>query len=213
MTNILLVTSSIHGETALSHRLARDVAALWTARIADAEVTERHLTPDTIPHLTAEVYAAAGAPPEQRTAEQNKLAALADTIIAEAEAADVIVIAAPMYNFSIPSTLKAWIDHLTRAGRTFKYSPEGPVGQLKGKKVVVIESRGGAYANGSPWSAMDQQEPYLRTVLGFVGLDNISFIHAENQARGPEAAKEGQAAARVQLDVLRESTPALKRAA
>lgn len=210
MTNILLVTSSIHGESAVSHRVARDVAALWVQRFPGAVVRERRLAPDTIPHVSADVFAAAGTPLDKRTPEQNKLAALADTIIGEVEAADVIVIAAPMYNFSIPSTLKAWIDHLARAGRTFRYGANGVQGQLKGKKVVVIESRGGVYTSG-PASVMDQQEPYLRTVLGFVGLTDVSFVHVEKQAMGPDAAKLGLEAAAAEIADLRDVV--LKKAA
>lgn len=197
MSNILLVTSSIHGDRAVSHRVARDIVALWQAK-GPATVVERHLTAATIPHITDESFAAAGTPADKRTDDQAKAAALADAIIEEAEAADVIVIAAPMYNFSIPSTLKAWIDHLARAGRTFKYGANGPVGQLTGKKVYVVEGRGGAYGS-APWNAYDHQQPYLKTVLGFVGLDDVTFVPVENQARGGDAAAAGLAVTKTQV--------------
>jgi FMN-dependent NADH-azoreductase len=127
--------------------------------------------------------------------EQTEAVALADKLIAEVEAADTIVIAAPMYNFTIPSTLKAWLDHIARAGRTFRYTAAGPEGLLKGKKVFVVESRGGFYGEG-PAKAMDFQEPYLRAMLGFLGLNDVTFIHAEGQAVSAEAAAQGLLKAR-----------------
>jgi len=112
----------------------------------------------------------------------------------------VIVIASPMYNFSISSNLKAWIDHIVRAGRTFRYTEEGrPEGLLKNKKVVVVTGRGGVYSQG-PLAAFDFQEPYLRTILGFVGLTNISFIHVEGLRINAEAAASGLERARSSID-------------
>ena len=195
MTNILLVTSSLMADKSLSNRTAADlVAALRKANPA-ATLVERHLTPANAPHLSADTFMAAITPADKRTAEQNDLARLADEAIAQVEAADAIVIAAPMYNFSIPSTLKAWIDHIARAGRTFRYTDKGPVGQLTGKKVYVVVSRGGQYV-GSP---MDFQETYLRAVLGFIGLTDVTFVRIESQAMGAEPAAQGVAAAKAQL--------------
>ncbi|MCB2107012.1 MAG: NAD(P)H-dependent oxidoreductase [Rhodobacteraceae bacterium] len=187
MSNILLVTSSLMAEKSLSNRIAGDVVAKVRAQHPAAKVTERHLTAENTPHISSATLAALSAPSDQRTPEQSAIVALADGIIAEAELADVIVIAAPMYNFSIPSTLKSWIDYLARAGRTFRYTEQGPVGLLTGKKVYVVESRGGVHA-GQP---TDHQEPYLRTVLGFVGLTDVTFIRAEGQAMGAEPAANG----------------------
>jgi FMN-dependent NADH-azoreductase len=135
------------------------------------------------------------APAEAGVSGQHQATALADELIAELEAADTIVIAAPMYNFTISSPLKAWIDHIARAGRTFRYSASGPEGLLTGKKVFVITSRGGFYAEG-PGKAMDFQEPYLRAMLGFLGLTDVTFIHTEGQAVSPQAASEGASRAR-----------------
>jgi FMN-dependent NADH-azoreductase len=104
-----------------------------------------------------------------------------------------------MYNFSIPSTLKAWIDHVARAGRTFRYTEGGPEGLLKGKKVFVVTARGGHYSGESPNRAYDFQEPYLRAVLGFVGLDDVTFLHLEGLKISPEAAADGRARARAEL--------------
>jgi len=136
--------------------------------------------------------------PEERTAEQVERAAFADRFIEEVEASDVIVIAAPMYNFSLPSTLKAWIDHIARAGRTFRYTPTGPVGQLKDKKVYVVLSQGGKNT-GSP---MDFEQPYLRGVLGFLGITDVTFVNVEGLAFDAESKAAGFAAARQQIAAL-----------
>ena len=127
---------------------------------------------------------------------QQAAAAFADGLIAEVEAADVIVIAAPMYNFTISTTLKAWIDHIVRAGRTFRYTANGPEGLLRHKTVFVTTARGGFYGANSPTAALDFQEPYLRTILGFVGITDVTFVHAEGLAIDPDTAARGLAAAR-----------------
>lgn len=123
---------------------------------------------------------------------------MADRLIEEVEAADILVIAAPMYNFSIPSTLKAWIDHVTRAGRTFRYGAAGPEGLLKGKKVFVVTARGGIYSDG-PAKVMDFQEPYLHAMLAFLGLVDVRFIHVEGLQISPESASAGIERARGEL--------------
>ncbi|HEY3642841.1 MAG TPA: NAD(P)H-dependent oxidoreductase, partial [Xanthobacteraceae bacterium] len=143
-----------------------------------------------------ETLAATATQADQRTRDQQDAAALADALIAEIEAADTIVLAAPMYNFSIPSTLKAWIDHIARAGRTFRYTAAGPEGLLKGKKVFVVTGRGGFYSGDSPARSLDFQEPYLRALLGFLGLTDVTFIHVEGLKVSPEAAASGLARAR-----------------
>ena len=144
-----------------------------------------------IPHLSLAAFAASLTPADTRSTSEHQAAALANALIEEVEAADVIVLAAPMYNFSIPSTLKAWIDHITRAGRTFRYGAAGAEGLLKGKKVFIIIGRGGIYSGDSPAKDMDFQEPYLRAMLGFLGLDDVTFIHVEGLKISPEAAASG----------------------
>ena len=124
------------------------------------------------------------------------MAGRGDALIEEVEAADVIVIAAPMYNFSISSTLKAWVDHITRAGRTFRYTANGPEGLLKDKKVFVVTARGGVYTGDSPAKGYDFQEPYLRAILGFNGLTDVTFVHVEAQKLSPDAAQAALASAR-----------------
>ena len=158
---------------------------------------ERDLTADDIPHLSLAAFAASLTPADTRSTAEHQAAALADALIEEVEAADVIVIAAPMYNFSIPSTLKAWIDHITRAGRTFRYGAAGAEGLLKGRKVFIITGRGGIYSNDNPAKGLDFQEPYLqRAMLGFLGLDDVTFIHVEGLKISPEAAATGIGRAR-----------------
>jgi FMN-dependent NADH-azoreductase len=144
-----------------------------------------------MPHLSLAALAASMTPAATRSPAERQAAALADALVEEVEAADVIVLAVPMYNFSIPSTLKAWIDHIARAGRTFRYGATGPEGLLKGRKVSIITGRGGIYSGNSLAKGMDFQEPYLRAMLGFLGLDDVSFIHVEGLKIGPEAATSG----------------------
>jgi FMN-dependent NADH-azoreductase len=197
MRNVLFVTASLMGQNSKSREIGAEVVA--AARGFGGAVVERALSPDSIPHLDMDVLGGLGKPAEIRTPQQANRVALADTLIAEVEAADTIVIATPMYNFSIPSTLKAWFDHIARAGRTFRYTAQGPEGLLKGKKVVVVASRGGFYTGDSPARGMDFQEPYLRMFLGFLGITDVTFIHVEGQAIGPEVAAKGLARARAQI--------------
>ena len=196
MSKLLFVTSSLFGEQSKSAQLAREFVEAWRGTHPGTTVIERPLTPESIPHLSLNALGALMAPAEQRSAEQHSTVAFADGLIEELESADTIVLAVPMYNFSIPSTLKAWIDHVARAGRTFRYSPQGPEGLLTGKKVFVVTGRGGVYTGNSPAKVLDFQEPYLRGVLGFLGLTDVSFIHVEGLRVSPEAAEQGLARAR-----------------
>lgn len=202
MGSLLFVTSSLMGDKSQSRQVAADYIAAARAANPDLTVAERHLTPQNIPHLGMDALGGFGAAPEARTPEQAAAVKLADTIIEEVEAADTIVLAVPMYNFSIPSTLKAWLDHVARAGRTFKYTANGPEGLLKGKRVIVVVSRGGFYTGDSPAKGMDFQEPYLRTVFGFLGITDINFVQVEGQAIGPDVAAKGLAAAKSAVTAL-----------
>jgi FMN-dependent NADH-azoreductase len=188
MANLLFVSSSLFGDGSQSRLIASEFIDRWRTAHPRTTVVERELTADSIPHLSLATLAAAMTPADARGTAEQRAAALADTLIAEVEAADVIVLAAPMYNFSIPSTLKAWIDHITRAGRTFRYGAAGAEGLLKGKKLFIVTGRGGVYSGESPAKGMDFQEPYLRAMLGFLGLDDITFIHVEGLKISPEAA-------------------------
>ncbi|HEX9174525.1 MAG TPA: NAD(P)H-dependent oxidoreductase [Telluria sp.] len=188
--NILQINSSVRGGASESTRVASAIVARLAADRADATVTVRDLA--TAPHPTLD-EAALGAlftPAEQRTPEQAARVALDDALIAQVQAADVIVIGAPMYNFGMSVQLKTWFDAIARAGVTFRYTASGPEGLLTGKKVFVATSRGGFYPEDA-----DPQVPHIRMLLNFVGLTESTFVYSNGQAMGPEAAAQGQAAA------------------
>ena len=150
--------------------------------------------------MTNQTLAAAFTPEDKRTPEMQQNLALSDKLTHELLAADVIVIGVPMWNFGIPASLKAWVDLVVRAGLTFAYGPAGPSGLIPpGKKVYIFASRGGDYAAGSPAHAYDMQEPYLRGILGFLGLTEVTFIAASNQNRGAEEAKAGRDQAEAEI--------------
>jgi FMN-dependent NADH-azoreductase len=202
MANLLFVSSSLFGDASQSRTVAQDFVDRWLQAHPGTKVARRALTADSIPHLTLATFTAGATPADKRNAAEAANAALADRLIEELEAADVVVIAAPMYNLSIPSTLKAWIDHVARAGRTFRYSAAGPEGLLKGKKVFIVTGRGGIYSGDSPAKGFDFQEPYLRAALGLLGLTDVSFIHVEGLAMGPDSAASAHARARSVIDNL-----------
>lgn len=200
MKNLLYVTASLSGPNSKSGLIGTEFVAAWQAANGLAHIVHRDLATGAVPHLTGDLLKARATAPEQRSDSEQALVGQSDSLIEEVEAADVIVIAAPMYNFAIPSTLKAWIDHITRAGRTFRYNAEGrPEGLLKNKKVFVIAARGGIYTGDSPVKALDFQEPYLRAILGFNGLTDVTFVHVEGQLMGPQAAEAGLSRARETL--------------
>jgi FMN-dependent NADH-azoreductase len=184
--NILIVSSSANGDASVSGGLAARFADSARASDPAADIVLRDVGANPLPHLTAQTVAAIKGQPA--TAAEIEARALSDLLVAELQAADVIVIASPMYNFGMSSTLKAWFDHVLRAGVTFRYTAEGPQGLLTGKKAVVIESRAGFYSEG-PGAALDGQEPHIRTLLGFIGLDDVTYVRAEKLAFGPEAAE------------------------
>ncbi len=184
MANILALNSSVLGDGSVSKILVDEAVQRLLETTPGSTVTHRDLGLTPIPHLTTANVAGVRAV----AATDDELVArdLSDVLIAELRAADTIVIGAPMYNFSIPTGLKAWFDYVLRPGVTFSYSETGPKGLLINKRVIVIESRGGFYSDG-PNQAMDFQEPYLRTLLGFIGLTDVTFVHAEKIGFGPDA--------------------------
>ena len=184
--NILIVSSSANGEASVSGGLAARFADSVRAHSPAAAIVLRDVGAEPLPHLTAHTVAAIKGQPV--TAAELEARALSDSLVAELQAADVIVIASPMYNFGMSSTLKSWFDHVLRAGLTFRYTADGPEGLLKGKKAVVIESRAGFYSDG-PAAAMDGQEPHIRILLGFMGVTDVTFVRAEKLAFGPDAAE------------------------
>ncbi len=201
MATLLIVNSSPRSNS-VSRRLTGHVAGQWKQRNPEGRVIERDLTATGPAYLSEEWIQAMGTPAEKRTAEQNAILAESDLYIDELLAADVIVIGAPMHNYSISAPLKAWIDQIVRAGKTFSYSDKGPQGLLPaGKQVLVIVSRGGTYGEGAP---TDFQVPYLRHMLGFVGLNNLRLVDADRQAFGPEAAQKSVDEAMAQLSSCQE---------
>jgi len=183
---LLELRTSLYGADGQSSRLAEKFVTQWRAQNPRARVTVRDLAADPVPHLTAERFGAFLAKPEQRTPTQQVVVADSDTMINELKAADVLVLALPMYNFGVPSTLKAYFDHVARSGVTFRYTEAGPEGLLKGKKAYVFATRGGVYL-GTP---RDTQTAYVREFFGFLGISDIEFVYAEGLSMGeaPRAA-------------------------
>ena len=183
--NILVVSSSANGDASVSNGLVARFVDSVRETNPGAHVVLRDVGARPLPHLTRETVAAIKGEPKSQA--ELEARALSDALVGELQQADLIVIASPMYNFGISSTLKSWFDHVARAGVTFRYTENGPEGLLKGKKTVAILSRAGFYSEG-PGTAMDGQEPYLRAMLGFIGLDDVTWIRAEKLAFGPDVA-------------------------
>jgi FMN-dependent NADH-azoreductase len=183
MAQVLVLNSSAAGDASVSKLLVQEAVAQLSRQDPELRVATRDLGDDPIPHLTRDSAAALRGEPANPA--QAAARALSDALVDELKAADTIIIGAPMYNFGIPSTLKAWFDHVLRAGVTFSYSEAGPEGLLTGKRAIVVESRGGLYSEG-PAQIMDAQEPHLRTLLGFMGITDVSFVRAERLAFGAE---------------------------
>lgn len=190
MSTLLQINASLAGADGQSSRLAQRFIADWQAKHPGGRVITRHLASDPVPHLTAERFQAFLSKPEARTAEQRAVSDYSDTLIEELKAADTVVFAAPMYNFSIPSTLRAYFDHVARAGVTFRYTAAGPEGLLKGKTTYVFITRGGFYAD-----AADTQTPYLKQFLGFIGMTDVKFVFAEGLAMGEQTREKSITAA------------------
>ncbi|AHF69052.1 FMN-dependent NADH-azoreductase [Pseudomonas cichorii] len=195
MSRVLVIESSARQQDSVSRQLTQQFISQWKNSHPGDEITVRDLAIDPVPHLDATLLGGWMKPAEQRTGLEQAALERSNLLTDELIAADVLVLAAPMYNFTIPSTLKAWFDHVLRAGVTFKYGETGPQGLLTNKHAYVLTARGGIYAG----SNNDHQEPYLRQVLGFVGIHDVSFIHAEGLNMGGEFSEKGlnQAIARL----------------
>jgi FMN-dependent NADH-azoreductase len=178
MKTILKITSSARGALSNSNKLVDKVIAALEQQYPGAEVIERNLVSQTYPHLEESLLAAFYAPPENTDTATKAAAAHSDEAIAELEQADYIVIGVPIYNFNVPSALKAWIDHIVRAKKTFSYGSGAPEGLLKGKKVYLAIASGGVYSEG-PLQPIDHAVPYLKTVLGFIGITDITVFRVE----------------------------------
>jgi FMN-dependent NADH-azoreductase len=198
MTTILKINSSIYGDAGQSTQLGNQFVEALREREPHALLIERDVGTEPLPHLDALRFGAFLAKPESRTAEQSAVVETSDALIGELRAADVLVLGVPMYNFSIPTQLKSWFDHVARAGVTFKYTDTGPVGLLTGKKAYVFATRGGAYAG----TAKDTQTQYLRQFLGFLGIADVEFVYAEGLAMGDASREASLAKARHAVQAL-----------
>jgi FMN-dependent NADH-azoreductase len=189
MSSILYVGSSPRGSASYSNQVAARVIRELRQADPHATVTVRDLAHDPLPHIDDDFVAATRSADGPRTERQRAILAQSDALIDELFAADIIVIAAPMINFSVATTLKSWFDYIARAGRTFSYSEAGPKGLVTGKRVIVVSASGGVYSGKN--AAFDFQVPWLRNMLGFLGMTDVEVIRIEGTALGPEAA--GQA--------------------
>lgn len=195
MANLLVIESSARSEGSISRQLTRDFLARWQQAHPADQVKVRDLASEPVPHLDLNLLGGWMKSAEQQSEAEQAARQRSDRLIEELLQADVLVLAAPMYNFGIPSTLKAWLDHVLRAGVTFKYTEQGPQGLLEGKRAYVLTARGGIYAG----TGLDHQEPYLRQALGFIGISDVTFVHVEGANLGGDALSKGLAAAEARL--------------
>lgn len=197
MKNVLVIKTSLQGENSQSNKLANLFVEQLSAK-SEVSVVKRDLATDALPHLTGAEMGAWMTAAEARSPEQAQTAKLSDSLIEEVMHADHIVLALPLYNFDSPSTFKPWIDRIARAGITFKYSEQGPVGLITDKKVTAIFTRGGMYA-GTP---RDTQTPYIKNVLAFLGITDVDTVYAEGLAMGDEPAQQAIEAAKQKINEL-----------
>lgn len=195
MATIQVIESSARKQGSVSRQLTEQFIATWQAAHPADQIKVRDLAVDQVPHLDANLLGGWMTPVEQQSEAEQAALALSNQLTDEVLAADVLVLAAPMYNFAIPSTLKAWLDHVLRAGVTFKYTETGPQGLLSGKRAFVLTARGGIYAG----STQDHQEPYLRQALAFIGIHDVTFINAEGLNLGGDFLEKGVSQAKAQL--------------
>ncbi|RJP69684.1 MAG: FMN-dependent NADH-azoreductase [Comamonadaceae bacterium] len=183
---LLHIDSAITGDQSVSRQLTASTVAAWVAAHPGTQVQHLDLAADVVPHLSAD---ALGFRTGQAatTEAQRRENALSEALVSQFLAADVVVIGAPLYNFTIPTQLKAWIDRIAQAGRTFTYTDKGPQGLAGGKTVIVALARGGVYSTSEGGRAMEHQESYMQTVMGFIGITDVRFVRAEGVAMGPDA--------------------------
>lgn len=198
MSKVLVLKSSILAGYSQSNQLADHFVAEWQAAHPNDTLTVRDLAANPIPVLDGELVGALRPSDAPLTPRQQEALALSDTLIAELQAHDVVVLAAPMYNFNIPTQLKNYFDLVARAGVTFRYTEQGPEGLVKGKRAIVLTSRGGIH-KGTP---SDLLEPYLRLFLGFIGITNVEFVFAEGYGYGPDVAQKATETAKALLTSL-----------
>jgi FMN-dependent NADH-azoreductase len=202
---LLRIDSSARRKS-VSRQLTQRFVDTWKKEHPGGQVIERDLATTPLPLITDEWTLAAHSDQATLTPTQRQTLSVSDTLVDELLAADTIVMGAPMYNLTVSAPLKAWIDQIVRVGRTVLYGHAGTEGVLQGKKLVVLTSRGGAFRPGTPTAQYDHQEPYLRHILGFIGLTDVTFIHAENQKPG-DLAEPARVAAFEQAQLAASATP------
>jgi FMN-dependent NADH-azoreductase len=198
----LLRIDSSARSSSVTRQLTEKFVEEWKKNHPAGKVIQRDLATTVLPHIT-DHWAGAHLEPSQLTPAQRSYLATSDELIEELETADTIVIGAPMYNFAIASSLKAWIDQIVRMGKTIGYGPSGARGLLANRRVIIVTARGGAYGKGTPAEKFDFQEPYLRHIFRFIGLTDVTFIHAENQSReeaGPRLAAAAEEIGRLAVE-------------
>lgn len=198
MKTLLQINTSLFSANGQSSQLADQFVAAWRLRNPGGRVLARDVTADPVPHLDGARFMAFLAAPAERTPEQQAVVDFSDALIAELQSADTVVLGLPLYNFGVPSQLKAYFDHIARAGVTFKYTENGPVGLLSNKKVVVFATRGGRHA-GTP---RDSQTSFVRDFLQFLGISDVEFVYAEGLSMGEDSKTTALNDARAQFDRL-----------
>jgi FMN-dependent NADH-azoreductase len=186
MNRILIVESSPRGSKSASRTLASKVRARLEAQYPEAKIVERDLAQDNVPHLDEATLTAMSTHDPIEAESLKDALHLSDQLTEELLSSDLLVIASPMWNFGIPSSLKAWIDHVVRAGKTFNYAGAAVEGLAKGKKAILVLASGGVFSEG-PWKPWDTVEPYLRQILGFIGIDDVQTVRAEGMNIPPLA--------------------------
>ncbi len=198
MKNILLILGSPRGR-AYSQQIGRRIVDDLKSRYPSAKVVVRNLTKEPLPEVSDAFVTGRLLAQDNRTAAEAHALALSDLLVGELMAADVLVLATPTHNFGISTSVKAWIDQIVRPGVTFSYSDKGPMGLVPGKKLILVLARGGVYSEG-PMKPYDFQEPYLRAVLGFIGMTDVEVIRIEGVAMGDDAVRNAVTAAKAQAD-------------
>lgn len=201
MTYLLRLDSSARAQGSHSRDLADYFQTRWTDAYPDGKITVRDVTNPAIPHVTQDMITAFQSSPDQQTTAMKEVCAVSDQLIAELKAADYLLISVPMYNFSVPSTLKAWIDQIVRDGETFTMSGESFAGLLQTKKAFICTAYGAAgYREGGPFSGINFLEPYLQCLLGFLSVQGFQFFAAENMMAGPEVQEQVKAGAKAEIE-------------
>ncbi len=201
MSKLLHIDSSILGGNSVSRQLTAQIVASWRASHPATEVSYLDLAVDTPSHLSAESLGFRMPPGVPLSDAQQRENAISEKLVSQFLAADTVVIGAPLYNFTIPTQLKAWIDRIAQTGRTFTYTDKGPVGLAGGKTIVVASTRGGVYSTSDAGNAMEHQESYLKTLFGFLGVTDVRFVRAEGLAMGDAVKTAALAAAGVEVKV------------